>query len=214
MKRIAFRTAEDAREALPTVVSHLRADGVIAYPTETVYGFGSLIRPAALERVARLKQRAVDKPFLLLISNPAQCPQLEWNEAARRLAGQFWPGPLTLALRATSGEFPPQVLSEQETVAVRETPHPPLRVLLDTVGEPITSTSANLRGAAPAASADEVAAVLDKLQAADVLLLDGGTLPPAEPSTLVDCSTEPVRVLRVGAISVESLRNVIGNLDA
>lgn len=214
MKRVPFRTADEARAALPSVVSHLRADGVIAYPTETVYGFGGLIRPAALERVSRLKQRAADKPFLLLISNPAQCPQLEWNDAARRLAREFWPGPLTLALRATSGDFPPQVLSDQETVAVRETPHAALRMLLDALGEPITSTSANLRGAAPAASGDEVAAVLEKLQASDVLLLDGGVLPPAEPSTLVDCSVEPVRVLRVGAIGVESLRNVIGNLDA
>ena len=97
---------------------------------------------------------------------------------------------------------------------MRETPHPALRTLLDALGEPITSTSANLRGAAPAASGDEAGAVLEKLQAGDVLLLDGGVLPPAQPSTLVDCSTQPVRVLRAGAISVESLRNVIRNLDA
>ncbi|HEY0672124.1 MAG TPA: L-threonylcarbamoyladenylate synthase [Longimicrobiales bacterium] len=214
MKRVPFSDPAEVRAALPIVTAHLRSSGVIAYPTETVYGFGGMLTPVALQRVAELKKRGEDKPFLLLISSPAQCPQLEWNEPARKLAQEFWPGPLTLALRATSGEFPAAVLSGTETVAVRETSHAGLRTLLDVLGEPITSTSANLRGAAPAASADEAAAVLEQLDAADVLLLDGGALPAAQPSTLVDCNAEPVRVLRVGAISVESLRSVVEHLDA
>lgn len=213
MKRIAFRTPQDALDAIPEVVAHLRADGVIAYPTETVYGFGGMLTDAALERVAALKARDETKPFLLLISNAAQSAQLEWNEAARLLAQHFWPGPLTLALRATSGEFHPRVLSQHGTVAVRETPHPQLRTLLDVLGEPITSSSANLPRQAPASSADEVAAILQQLEAADVLLLDGGKLPPSEPSTLVDCGSDPARVVRVGSISIDQLRAVVGNID-
>lgn len=209
MKRIPFLSAEDVLAALPTITTHLRAGGAIAYPTETVYGFGGLVSERALERVAQLKARDENKPFLLLISNPAQCAQLEWNERARKLAQAFWPGPLTLALTATSGEFPPRVLSRHGTVAVRETPHAGMRRLLDSLGEPVTSTSANLPRQAPAASADEVAAALAQLKAADVLLLDGGRLSPAAPSTLVDCSVDPPRVLRVGSIAVEALRAVI-----
>lgn len=208
MKRIDFRDAEAVREALPLITTHLRGGGIIAYPTETVYGFGGILSPFALKRLAELKKRDTGKPFLLLVSDPAQCAQLEWNESARKLAQAFWPGPLTLALRATSGEYPAEVLSERDTVAVRVTPHPCLRMLLDTLGEPITSSSANLRGEAPARSADEVERVLETLSASDVLLLDGGTLPPAEPSTLVDCSSEPPRVLRDGAISVDDLKSV------
>jgi L-threonylcarbamoyladenylate synthase len=214
VKRVAFQTSEQVLQALPVITQHLRAHGVIAYPTETVYGFGGMLTQPALKRVAQLKSRAENKPFLLLVSQPAQLAGLEWNEAARKLALEFWPGPLTLALRATSGEFPAQIVSDRETVAVRETPHPGLRTLLDVLGEPITSTSANLPGQPPAASADQAAAVLDALGGEDVLLLDGGELPAAESSTLVDCSRDPARVLRVGAIPVATLRGVVSNLDA
>lgn len=213
MKRIPFQSPQDVLDAIPEIIAHLRADGAIAYPTETVYGFGGLLTEAALARVATLKARDENKPFLLLISNAAQSAQLEWTEVARKLAQAFWPGPLTLAMRATSGEFPARVLSPHGTVAVRETPHPELRTLLDVLGEPITSSSANLPRQAPAGSADEVARVLEELDAADVLLLDGGTLPAAQPSTLVDCSSDPARVVRIGSISVDQLRAVVGNID-
>ena len=214
MIRIAFQTPDDVTAAIPRIIDHLRRHGAIAYPTETVYGFGGLLTEPALKRVAELKSRADNKPFLLLVSNPAQCAGLEWNEDARKLAQGFWPGPLTLALRATSGEYPAQVLSESQTVAVRETPHAGLRSLLDALGEPITSTSANLPRQAPAADAIAVAAILADLAAEDVLLLDGGTLAPSAPSTLVDCSVAPARVMRVGSIPVAKLREVVEQLDA
>jgi L-threonylcarbamoyladenylate synthase len=213
MKRIKFAENDDVLASIPKIIDHLRANQVIAYPTETVYGLGSLVEQEGLERVAELKERDETKPFLLLVSNPAQCAELEWNEPARKLAQAFWPGPLTLALKATSGEFPQRVLSQQGTVAVRETPHPALRRLLDALGEPITSTSANLPRSAPAASADEAAAILETMGAANVLLLDGGVLPPMKPSTLVDCSVDPIRVLRVGSISVDALRAVVEQID-
>lgn len=213
MNRIAFATPADVLDAIPAVIAQLRAGGIIAYPTETVYGFGCLLLDGGLERLGELKARAGDKPFLLLISNAAQAAQLEWTESARKLAQTFWPGPLTLALRATSGEFHARVVSAENTVAVRETPHAGLRMLIDVLGEPITSTSANLPGAAPAASADDAAAVLEALDARDVMLLDGGALPAAPPSTLVDCSTDPVRVIRVGAITIEDMRKVIEDID-
>lgn len=212
--RIPFRTPEDINAAVPAIIDHLKRNGAIAYPTETVYGFGGLLTEPALKRVAALKSRAENKPFLLLISNAAQVAGLEWNEAARKLAQQFWPGPLTLALKATSGEFHAQVLSESQTVAVRETPHPGLRTLLDALGEPITSSSANLPRQAPAADSAAVADILAAMNADDVLLLDGGELPPARPSTLVDCSVQPPRVLREGGIPISELREVLEHLDA
>ena len=214
MKRIPFRTPEDVAAAVPEVIDHLRRNGAIAYPTETVYGFGGLLTEPALKRVAELKSRAENKPFLLLISNAAQVAGLEWNEDARKLAQEFWPGPLTLALRATSGEFPAHVLSANQTVAVRETPHAGLRTLLDALGEPITSSSANLPRQAPAADSADVAEILRAMNAEDVLLLEGGLLAPAKPSTLVDCSVHPPRVLRAGGIALEELRGVLGHLDA
>lgn len=208
MKRLEFATPEDVRAAIPAVVAHLKDGGLIGYPTETVYGFGGLVRDDALTRLAGLKARDEAKPFLLLIRSGENLPQLEWTEAARLLAERFWPGPLTLALQVR-GEFPARILSAEGTVAVRATPHEGIRALLATLREPITSSSANLPGEPPAADADEVERVLRELGEEDVLILDGGALAPSPSSTLVDCAQTPPRVLRQGVITREALSQVV-----
>lgn len=208
MTRLPFVSNDDVQRSIPDIVAHLRRGGLIAYPTETVYGFGCLVRPDALDELAALKSRDVAKPFLLLIREAADIAQLAWTPAARKLAAAFWPGPLTLALPVRD-DFPARILSPDGTVAVRATPHPGLRALLDELREPITSTSANTPGDPPASSADDAAAVVNELGALDVLLLDGGVLPPSAPSTVVDCSGERPRVLRAGAITTEALAQIV-----
>jgi len=209
VNRIPFRSPAEVARALDRVVAHLRAGGLIAYPTETVYGFGCLVRDDALDALAALKSRDEAKPFLLLIRKPEDMPALVWTPSAQRLANAFWPGPLTLALHVR-GPFPSRILASEGTVAVRATPHAGIRALLEELREPITSTSANTPGNAPAASTDEVSGVLEALDhAAHVLILDGAPLPASAPSTLVDCSHEPPRVLREGAITIENLARVV-----
>lgn len=208
MTRLPFTTQREVERSLPAIVAHLETGGLIAYPTETVYGFGGLIRDDALASLSALKSRDESKPFLLLIRSAEDLPQLQWTPPASRLADAFWPGALTLAL-AVRGDFPSRILSAEGTVAVRATPHEGVRALLQRLGKPITSTSANLPRSAPAESADEAEAVLRELEREDVMILDGGVLPPSEPSTLVDCSIEPARVLRAGAITAEALMQVV-----
>ena len=207
MKIIKFVTPADIADALPAVVAHLREGKLIAYPTETVYGFGSLVREDALDALAALKSRDVAKPFLLLVREAADVPQLQWTESARKLAKAFWPGALTLAL-AVEGDFAPRIISESGTLAVRATPHEGIRALLESLREPLTSTSVNTPGDVPASSGREAARVVDVLGGEDILILDGGELAPSAPSTLLDCSAEPPRLLRAGAITVETLTQV------
>ncbi len=214
MDTLPFRTADEVEQALPRVIDHLRADGVIAYPTETVYGFGCAVRPRALERLRALKRRTETKPFLLLVAEPADLPGLHWTQVAERLAAAFWPGPLTLALAASSDALPAAVRSADGTVAVRATPHAGVRRLLQRLGAPITSSSANVPGGEAALDARGAARALAALDGADVLLLDGGPLPPSPPSTVIDASCTPPRVLRAGAVGLDALRNVIGEIDA
>lgn len=208
MTTVPFTSPADVQKSADRVVQHLRAGGLIAYPTETVYGFGGLANDDAVAALAALKTRDPSKPFLLLIRQASDLRELEWTPSARRLAERFWPGALTLALRVR-GDFPSRILSSEGAVAVRATPHAGLRTLLEWLGEPITSSSANLPGAAPATSADEVAAVLTELGRSDVMILDGGQLSPSASSTLVDCLHEPPRLLRAGVITTEALTQVV-----
>jgi L-threonylcarbamoyladenylate synthase len=206
--RLRFVSHADVQASLAAVTDHLRRGGLIAYPTETVYGFGGLVRDDALTSLSALKSRDESKPFLLLIRSAADVPELRWTAAARTLAERFWPGPLTLALRV-HGSFPARILSDEGTLAVRATPHEGLRVLLAGLGEPITSSSANLPREATATNADEVEAILHALERDDVLVLDGGELPESAPSTIVDCSEDRPRVIRAGAITFEALNQVV-----
>ncbi len=213
-RRVPFATRAERERNAAQVAEHLRAGGLIAYPTETVYGFGCALRRDALAELARLKAREGAKPFLLLIRKPEDLEGVRWTQSARRLAAAFWPGPLTLALPAEAGAFPPGVLSPAGTVAARVSPHDAVRAILRALPRPITSTSANLPGGAPAIDGDEAAAVVQELEAVDrVLIVDGGRLAPSAPSTIVDCSREPPRLLRAGALPLEALRGAVPEID-
>lgn len=208
--RLPFESGGDVRRMAPSVADHLRRGGVIVYPTETVYGFGCALRPEALARLADLKSRDEAKPFLLLAADPTSLEGLVWGRAAERLARAFWPGPLTLALPARPGAFPAGVVSAYGTVAVRSSPHPAVRAILDALGEPITSTSANVPGGAPADTGEAAwRTALEVGAGAELWVLDGGALPPSAPSTLVDCSGERPRIVRAGALPPELIRGVV-----
>lgn len=188
-------------------VDHLAAGGILAYPTETVYGFGGLCRGEVVEKVRRMKRREADRPLLVLIPDRSAASALRWTPEARELAAVFWPGALTLVLADPSGAFPPGVRSPEGTVAVRVSPHPFVAALLAVVGEPLTSTSANAPGEAPALNAaDALEAAVRVGGGGDVMVVDTGPLPPSSPSTLVDCTGAAPTVLREGSIPLSRLR--------
>lgn len=213
MTFVPFHDGSEQREAAPAVAAHLEQGGLIAYPTETVYGFGCIAQPGPVAALMGLKQRGETKPFLLLVRDERNAGGLVWTRAARALAAAFWPGPLTIALRAEPGAYPSGV-DAGGVVAIRATSHEGVRALLDLLGAPLTSTSANAPGRAPAMNATEAADALAALGAPDSCwVLDGGVLPPSPPTTIVDCSAERPRLLRSGAVPVERLRAVLKDLD-
>lgn len=203
-----WRAGDPDPEEVEAVVRHLREGGLLAYPTETVYGFGCALREEALERLRGLKEREADQPFLLLVPDRESVEELEWTAEARELADVFWPGALTLVLRDPGGLFPPGVRSPGGTVAVRRSPHALVRRIVEALGEPLTSTSANPPGGEPALSAAEAVEAAGAVGAggaggagAGLWVVDGGRLPPSEPSTIVDCTGEGApRVVRAGAV--------------
>lgn len=215
MTALPFVTEADARAAVPRVAAHLRGGGLLAYPTETVYGLGSRPVEADLRTLAALKGRAAGKPFLLLVSSRemAEAQGLALNESARALARAFWPGPLTLVLPGGGGRLPDLLRGPEGGIAVRWTSHAGVALLVAALGEPLTSTSANLPGAPPAPGADAILrdfapAVAD----GRLLVLDGGVLGNQPPSTVVDCTGPVARVVRPGAITLARLRAAAGML--
>jgi len=210
---VPFRTGADAQAAVPLVRAHFDRGGLIAYPTETVYGLGSRAEAGALAALARLKGRPPGKPFLLLVSSRTMAERfgLVFTPAARALADAFWPGPLTLVLRGGEGRLPDQLRGPEGGIAVRLTSMPQVAELIRGLDEPVTSTSANRPGQPTGAGVERIVEVFgDAERDGTLMILDGGTLGNVPPSTLVDC-TGPVPVLvREGAIPRAELRRRVG----
>lgn len=168
--------------------------------------------PAAIAAVQELKRRGDERPFILLVPSADVVPQLRWTDAARELASVFWPGALTLVLADPSGSFPAGVRSATGGVAVRVTSHPIARALVERLGRPLSSTSANAPGEPPALSAgDAIAAAGERADA--LFVIDAGRLPASEPSTVVDCRADEPIVVRAGATPVARLRCVLPRID-
>jgi L-threonylcarbamoyladenylate synthase len=214
MTLLPLQTAEDLRQALPTVAAHLHRGGLLAYPTETVYGLGSRPRDADVAALAALKGRQRDKPFLLLVANRrmAELHGLVFTEAANALANSFWPGALTLVLAGGEGRLPDALRGPEGGIAVRWTSHAVMAQLIEALGHPLTSTSANAPGGPAAPGAAAIAATFAAAVANGTLLvLDGGTLGNVPPSTVVDCTRAQPRLIREGAIPRSELRRRAGS---
>lgn len=195
---------------LGPAVEHLRAGGLVAYPTETVYGIGGACTDAAVARLRRLKDPGRARPFLVLVESEASVEALGWNEAARELARIFWPGAVTLVLADPMGIFPRGVRDPATGgVGVRVSSHPIAGRLVRAFRAPVTSTSLNAPGAEPARSGEDAARAIASLGGQDVLLIDAGTLPASPPSSLVDCTGPEPTVLREGTVPIERLRCVV-----
>jgi len=210
-----FWSLEDVEGALRATIAHLQAGLVLAYPTETVYGFGGAVDHESVEVLVRLKRRPPAKPFLMLIAGSDMIARLDlhMNPAAAALAAGHWPGPLTLVLPGGDRRVPPRLRGPEGGVAVRWTSHAGLARLIQAYGEPITSTSANRPGHPAAMSASEIVTQWGDAMGRGVLrVLDGGRLVPSPPSTVVDCTGRTPRVIRPGALPAEVLRETAPDL--
>jgi L-threonylcarbamoyladenylate synthase len=196
----------DNPASIQRAVSALRQGGLVAFPTDTVYGVGTLVGDAqAIAQIYMVKGRGSEKAIPVLLSDPGELEQVaaEVNDAAQRLAARFWPGPLTLVLPKQASL--PEELSAQPSVGVRMPNHPVALALLRLTG-PLAVTSANISGAASPVTAQEV---LEQLGGRIPLILDGGHTPGGISSTVVDCTSGEPRILRSGPISLEEILKVL-----
>jgi L-threonylcarbamoyladenylate synthase len=194
-------------EAQKRALLVLCSGGLVAFPTDTVYGVGALVfNGAAVSSIYAAKDRPVEKAIPVLIADPADLAKVsrDVSEAAVRLATRFWPGPLTLVVLKHPDL--PESVSATPTVGVRVPDHPLARALLQAAG-PMAVTSANLSGQPSPSTAREV---FTQLGGRIALIIDGGETPGGIPSTVVDCVEAEPQILRSGPVSEDAIRAVWG----
>jgi L-threonylcarbamoyladenylate synthase len=192
--------------SLPHAVDVLQNGGLVAFPTDTVYGLAAMAFKAEhVEQLYVVKSRNSSRAIAVLISSADELDKvaLNINRSVSILASRFWPGPLTLIVPRNPAI--PKVLSPLKTVGVRVPDHPIALALLNRTG-PLAVTSANLSGKKSTISADDV---LKQLGGRIHLVLDGGRTPGGTPSTVVDCTSPKLKILRSGPISETDIYKVV-----
>lgn len=191
MKIIDLKKENESENYLNEFSEIIKKGGVVAYPSETCYGFlANYFDSKALEKVFKLKKRPVEKKLLVLVKDINEVEKIAKSTyAAKKLADKFWPGPLTLILPTES----------EETLAVRVPSHELSQKLLYKVGLPLISTSANLSGEDPPYTIDTI----KKLE--PDLILDTGEIEKNPPTTIVDTTSDLPKIIRLGKIAEKDI---------
>lgn len=203
---------QDLESQLEDASEILRSGGLVAFPTETVYGLGGdALNPDASAAIYAAKGRPSDNPLIVHIADIADLTELAVDvpEKAALLAEQFWPGPLTMLL-LKSDRIPDQTTGGLKTVGIRMPSHPVARALIKTSGIFIAAPSANRSGRPSTTSA---AHVIEDLSGKVDMILDGGHVPIGLESTIIDLTGEVPMILRPGFITKEQMEAVIGHVE-
>lgn len=204
MNTLTFKT--DDPQAIPTAKAVIQSGGLIAFPTDTIYGLAAdVFNPVAIQRIYAVKGRAEEKAIPILIGAFDQLLPLiqKFDGRALRIADTFWPGPLTLVLQK-SDIIPPE-LTHYPTVGIRMPNHLFTQALLKKTG-PLATTSANLAGGPNPVDTHQV---LDQLGEQVDLIVDGGPTPGPMASTVVDISGPEIKILRPGPISLGDIQTCL-----
>jgi L-threonylcarbamoyladenylate synthase len=199
-------------EAIARAADFIRSGRLVAFPTETVYGLGgNALDRSAVAAIFAAKGRPSTNPLIVHVGEAAEVLNVasKWPETAERLAQRFWPGPLTLVLPKRQG-VPDEVTANGSTVAVRCPHHAVAQALIRKSGVPIAAPSANRSMELSPTRGEHVRI---SLEGRIDLILDGGPCPGGIESTVVDVTSEVVRLLRHGLITVPMLESVVGKVE-
>jgi L-threonylcarbamoyladenylate synthase len=201
-----------SRKSIKRARRLLRDGEIVAFPTDTVYGVGvNAFDRSAVRKLYKAKKRPAEKAVPVFITQIDDLDQVARDvpDKAWKLLKKFWPGALTVVLLC-SPNLPDEVTAGQDTIAVRLPAHPVCLELVKKVGSPLAVTSANISGQAAPTSAEDV---LAQLEGRIALILDGGQTPTPHPSSIVDLSVYPPRLLREGDLSLDILKEYLPKLE-
>jgi L-threonylcarbamoyladenylate synthase len=212
--KVSSKKIEDIQYVLDIALEQIVEGKIIAFPTDSVYGIGGDPRNLdVIEKIYQIKFRDRSKGLLLLVYDLEEAKKIaEFNELAEKLANQFWPGQLTLILkRKVPNIIPPEVTAFQDTIGIRVPENEIIKNILLLLKKQnrfggIIGTSANYSNEPPAISGDEIA---KKFLSPIDLIIDGGKSKSKKPTTIIDCTTNKPRFLRIGLISEEEILDFI-----
>ncbi len=191
----------------------LKNGGIVAIPTETVYGLAAnALDPAAIAKIYAAKGRPSTNPLIIHVTSVDSAKELAsaWPPSAQKLGDAFWPGPLTLIV-PKNPIVPDAATAGLQSVALRVPAHPVMCAVIDAAGMPLAAPSANR---SQAVSPTRAAHVLKSLGDAVDVILDAGTTEHGLESTVVDCTVLPPRVLRPGPVTIADIERVVGRVKA
>lgn len=200
----------DNSEIYSQAVGFLNSSEVVAFPTETVYGLGAVATDEeAVKKIFEAKGRPSDNPLIVHIGDIEELSfYIEYiPEVAKKCMEKFWPGPLTIVMKAKAGIVAPSVTAGLHTVGIRMPDHPVALELLRTLKKPLAAPSANRSGKPSPTKAFHVA---EDLEGRISCIIDGGTTGIGLESTVLDVTLEPPVILRPGGVTKEMLEEVIG----
>jgi L-threonylcarbamoyladenylate synthase len=210
---LAVNPLSPQADVLAEAARVLQSGGLVAFPTETVYGLGArALDERALARIFEAKGRPTHHPLIAHVEDEARARSLaaSWPEAASRLARAFWPGPLTVVVDRAR-HVPPAIGGGDSSIALRVPAHPVALALLALLGEPIAAPSANrYQGLSPTTAAHVVKELGHRVD----LVLDAGPCAAGIESTVIDVRVDPPRVLRLGAADLAALKRIAPGLSA
>jgi len=198
-------------ESIRVAANIIRSGGTVAFPTETVYGLGAdALNPEAVMKIFKAKERPPDNPIIVHVSSEADARRLaaEFPKKAAELTERFWPGPLTIVLKASKA-VPRVTTGGLDTVAIRMPSHKVASALIRESGVPIAAPSANIAGRPSPTTAEHV---VEDLAGRIDLILDAGSTNVGVESTVVDMTRNPPVILRPGGTTAEELRKVLGRV--
>jgi L-threonylcarbamoyladenylate synthase len=202
---ITERISADHPNAIQHAIDVLRNDGLVAFPTDTVYGLAAPVNNIeSIERLYVVKGRNNTKAIAVLLGDSDQLSQvaLDLSKSTKKVAKYFWPGPLTMIVPRHPSL--PDILAPQPTIGVRIPDHPVALSLLRAAG-PLAVTSANISGETNTVTAKQV---IKQLNGRIHLIIDGGRTPGGLPSTVIDCTRPEPEILREGPISLKQLKAI------
>ncbi len=218
--KIIKLTKKNQSEIISEAIEVLRAGGSVVYPTDTSYGLGvDVSNPKALQKLYKIKERNAKQPIHILVPTINFAKKLvQWNKISERLADNFWPGPLSIALPLKVSEVYYKKISNKEGYLGLRIPKAKLALrLVQTFRKPISATSANpsanLSGGFDSYSAEDVISQFQNHKYQPDLIIDAGNLKKVSPSTFVIVKSDIVRILRDGPVSENMIWKVLQKLE-